>query len=150
MTPQSVMTPAEAERLRELLGQFDQANGGKKDKEFDLANPPKVISSGGAQQNEQYRHQEYPLHMTKPLQGKPDLTKVARTAEEAEKLASKGYLNPADYRAHVASLAPEDQDEDDPEEDDLSDEEVAALAADASQEFDPNAPAPKTRGRKKK
>lgn len=151
MTPQSTMTTTEAERLREILAQHDQVNGGKKNNEFDLANPPRVISSGGAAQNEQYRHQEYPLHMTKPLQGKPDLTKIAKSPEEAEKLARKGYLGPADYRAHVASLTPEEADEEENEDDDLDEAEVRAQIDAASGEFDPNAPAPKKKaGRPKK
>lgn len=145
MMAQSNMTAAEAERLRELLSLHDQANGGKKDKEFDLSDPPRVISSGGTQQSEQYRHQEYPLHMTKPRKGKADVTKVARNAAEAADLVEKGYLDPEQYRSHVASL-PKPVDPEDEDEEALTEEEIRAQIEASGGEFDPNAPAPKNRG----
>lgn len=142
---QSNMTAADAERIRELLAQHDQATGGKKDKEFDLSNPPRVISSGGTQQNEQYRHQEYPLHMTKPRAGKPGLVKVARSSAEAEALAENGYLDPVEHREHVASLPPPvDPDED--EDEDIDADEIRAQIEAASEEFDHETPAPKKKG----
>ncbi len=143
---QNRMTDQEAERLRELLGQYDQANGGKKDKEFDLANPPRSISSGGTNQSEQYRHQHYPLHMTKPRDGKPDLVKTARSESEEQALAEKGYLNPDQYRAHVATIPVLVEDDDDEDAEELSDDEINALIESASGEFDPNAAPPKKRG----
>lgn len=142
---QSNMTDSEAERLREILAQHDQANGGRKDKEFDLSNPPRSISSGGTNQSEQYRHKEYPLHMTKPRKGKPDVTKVAMVASEAGELANKGYLDPEEYRAHVASL-PKPVDPEEEDEEALTDEEIRAQIEAAGGEFDPNAPTPKNRG----
>ncbi len=145
---QNRMTDAEAERLRELLGQYDQANGGKKDKEFDLANPPRSISSGGTVQSEQYSFQKYPLHMTKPRKGKPDVTKEARSESEEEALEAKGYLDPVAYRAHIAALPPPVDHDDDEDEDNLDEDAILVEIEAASGDFDPNAePAkPKARG----
>lgn len=126
MTPAG-LTAEEVDRMRAIIAKHDQQNPRDGTKEFDLNNPPV----------EPYKHKTFPLHLT----NRDGKTRVAHNEEVATKLAKKGYLSPAEYRAHVASVTPSDLDPDDDagDEDLQLDAETAAEAA----ELDAKLRAPK-------